>query len=336
MDKIDVVDDGITTNEEVYGEGGPVSFHGIIGRSECMQDIYWKIELVAQNGVTVLINGESGTGKELVARAIHNLSSRSSGPFFALNLGAFSKELVASELFGHEKGAFTGAVERKEGVFESARGGTLFLDEVSTLDRKSQVSFLRVLENREYRRVGGKRTLKTDARIVAATNRNLLNMVNKGTFRKDLYYRLEVFTINLPPLRKRREDIPILTSHFITMFNKELGTDLRGVSQEALAYLLAYDWPGNVRELKNNIKKAMILSDQHVITPEDLPKHILINETEQEEHEAWEIGLPLKEIEKRYIEQTLSWSRGNKMKAARMLGISRRALYNKIEAYNLC
>lgn len=334
MDKINFAHDSMSLNDKVYSEGEPASFNGIIGRSECMQDIYWKIELVAQNGVTVLITGESGTGKELVARAIHNLSNRSSGPFFAINLGALSNELVASELFGHERGAFTGATELSEGVFESAEGGTLFLDEVSSLDTKSQVSLLRVLENREYRRVGGKRMLKTDARIIAATNKNLLNVVKKGSFRKDLYYRLEVFTLNMPPLRERWEDIPLLVTHFISQFNKELGKGVRGISKEALEYLLQYKWPGNVRELKNSIKRAMILSNGDVITPEDLHERILMNEV-KEKHDAWEIGLPLREVEKRYIEQTLRWSQGNKMKTARMLRISRRALYNKIEAYNL-
>jgi DNA-binding NtrC family response regulator len=322
-------------NNMISIEAEKLLFHGIVGKSKCMQDIYWKINLIAQNDVTVLLTGESGTGKELVARAIHNFSNRSSGPFFALNLGALSKDLIANELFGHEKGAFTGAVERSDGVFGTARDGTLFLDEISTLDCKSQVSLLRVLENQEYRSVGGKKPIKTNVRIITAANQNLFNMVKKGTFRKDLYYRLEVFTIKLPPLRKRKEDIPLLVNHFITLFNTELETLIRGIGHDALECCMNYKWPGNVRELKNTIQRAMILSKKSVITTEHLPEHVLINET-PEVYDAWEMGLSLKELEKKYIERTLQYTCGNKVQAANMLAISRRALYNKIKAYNLC
>ena len=335
MSYCELIKKNVPLNNVLSSRARLLLFHGIIGESQCMKDIYWKINLIAQNDVTVLLTGESGTGKELVARAIHELSNRSSDPFFALNLGALAEELVTNELFGHEKGAFTGAVERNDGVFETARDGTLFLDEISTLDGKSQVSLLRVLENQEYRRVGGKNPIKTNVRIIAAANQNLLNMVKKGAFRKDLYYRLEVFTINLPPLRKRKEDIPLLIDHFITLFNKELEKAIHGIGQDALEYCMNYKWPGNVRELKNTIQRAMILSKKSVITAESLPEHVLINET-QEVCDALEVGLPLKELEKKYIKRTLQYTCGNKVQAASMLAISRRALYNKIKAYNLC
>jgi len=310
------------------------SFDGLIGQSRLMKDVFWKINLAAENDITVLITGESGTGKELVARSIHNRSRRSGSPFVAINMGAVSKELVPSELFGHEKGAFTGAIEFKDGIFESASGGTLFLDEVSSLDSKTQTSLLRILENREFRRVGGKETIRTDARIIAATNKDLRKAVEEGIFRRDLYFRLEVFTFNLPPLREKWGDIPLLVKEFIKMFNKEMGKNINKVSKDALDYLIKYEWPGNVRELKNVIQRAMLLSKKNTLTPEYLPDRIIIDNPKRKDLNL-EIGLPLKEIEKRYIERTLWWSRGNKLKAAKLLGISRRALYNKIEEYNL-
>jgi DNA-binding NtrC family response regulator len=310
------------------------SFDSLIGQSDCMMETFWKITIASENDITVLITGESGTGKELVARAIHKRSSRAKGPFIPVNMGVLSRELAPSELFGHEKGAFTGAIEPQDGLFEISSGGTLFLDEIESLDHKTQSILLRILENREYRRVGGKKTIRTNARIIASTNKNLRDDVDSGTFRRDLYFRLEVFTINLPPLKKRRDDIPLLLKHFTTLFNKEMGKTINKISQDALDRLMHYTWPGNVRELKNIIQRAMLLSKKNIITPDVLPDRIQTKPLQRQTLDL-EVGLPLKEVEKRYIENTLRRTRGNKLKAAQLLGISRRALYNKIEAYNL-
>ncbi len=310
------------------------SFDSLIGQSDCMMETFWKITIAAENDITVLITGESGTGKELVARAIHKRSSRAKGPFIPINMGVLSRELAPSELFGHEKGAFTGAIEPQDGLFEISSGGTLFLDEIESLDHKTQSILLRILENREYRRVGGKKTIRTNARIIASTNKNLRDDVDSGTFRKDLYFRLEVFTINLPPLKNRRDDIPLLLKHFTTLFNKEMGKTINKISPDALDRLMHYTWPGNVRELKNIIQRAMLLSKKNIITPDVLPDRIQIKPLQRQTLDL-DMGLPLKEVEKRYIENTLRRTRGNKVKAAQLLGISRRALYNKIEAYNL-
>jgi len=309
-------------------------FDSMVGRSKIMKDVYWKINLAAENDVTVLITGESGTGKELIARSIHSRSKRSSGQFVAVNSGAMANDLVTSEFFGHEKGAFTGATELQDGLFENANDGTLFLDEVSSMDYKAQTSILRILENREYRRVGGKKTFKTNARIIAATNKNLHKSIEEGKFRKDLYYRFEVFTINIPPLRKRWEDIPALVKEFINQFNKELNKKIKKVSKEAMDCLIKYEWPGNVRELKSATQRAMLLSNGNTLTQESLPERLLTDNPKRK-HVEIEIGLPLNEIEKKYIERTLWWLGGNKVKTAEALRISRRALYNKIEEYNL-
>lgn len=310
------------------------SFDNLIGQSDCMTEIYWKITIASENDITVLITGESGTGKELVARSIHTRSNRAKGPFIPVNMGVLSKELAPSELFGHEKGAFTGATAPQDGLFEIASGGTLFLDEVESLDHKTQSILLRILENREYRKVGGKKTIRTNARIIASTNKNLRDDVEAGTFRRDLYFRLEVFTINLPPLKNRCDDIPLLLKHFTALFNKEMGKSINKISQDALDRLMRYAWPGNVRELKNIIQRAMLLAKKNIITSNDLPERLQANPL-QKQILNLEAGLPLKEVEKRYIENTLHWSQGNKLKAAKVLGISRRSLYNKIEAYSL-
>jgi len=269
-----------------------------------------------------------------VARSIHKRSDRSKGPFVPINMGSVSKELAPSELFGHVKGAFTGATELQDGLFESARGGTLFLDEISTLDTKTQTSLLRIIENREFRRVGGKKTITTDARIIAATNRNLRQAVDQGAFRKDLLYRLEVFTINVPPLRERWEDVPLLVKHFMTQFNDEMRKNVRKIHRDALDCLIKYEWPGNVRELKNVVQRSVLLSQKNSIVSENLPERIITEDPKRRELNL-ELGLPLKEIEKRYIERTLWWTNGNKIKAAQMLGITRKTLYNKIDEYNL-
>ena len=309
------------------------AFDGIVGRSKPVRDVFWKIKLAAENDITVLITGDSGTGKELVAHSIHQRSNRSQGPFIPVNMGSLATELVPSELFGHEKGAFTGATELKDGMFESASGGTLFLDEISTIDAKTQTSLLRILENREFHKVGGKKIITTDARIIAATNRNLHDAVEKGTFRRDLLYRLDVFTIHLPPLRERWQDIPSLVNHFISLFNQEMGKSLQKMTQDALGCLVEYEWPGNIRELKNIVQRSMLYSNGNTVTAEDLPERIVHNAHKHKEFNL-ALGLPLKEIEKRYIERILWWTHGNKIKAAKILGITRKTLYNKINEYN--
>jgi transcriptional regulator with PAS, ATPase and Fis domain len=309
-------------------------FDGIVGSNKLMKDLQWKIELAAENNITVLITGESGTGKELVARSIHKNSDNCENPFIPINMGVISKDIASNEFFGHEKGSFTGATNFKDGVFDAAKGGTLFLDEISCLNLNTQSALLRILENKEFRRVGGKKTIKTDARIIAATNVNLRDAVNQGTFRKDLYYRLEVFSIAVPPLRNRWDDIPLLVDHFINLFNKEMGLNIQKVTSDALECLIRYEWPGNVRELKNVIQQAMLLSNNKVITKDHLSQNV-ISENVLGWNQNLPMGLSLKEVEKRYIVKTLKWVKGNKVKAANALGISRRALYNKIAFHNL-
>jgi DNA-binding NtrC family response regulator len=305
----------------------------IIGRSEIMQELYWKVELVAGNDIAVLLTGESGTGKELVARSIHKHSSRSSGFFLPINMGALAKDLVSNELFGHEKGAFTSASHRQDGLFEKAQTGSLFLDEIATMDISTQAALLRILENREFRKVGGNRTIKSNARIIAATNSNLRHLVDQGSFRKDLYYRLEVFTIHLPPLRNRKEDIPLLADHFISLFNRELGRQVHSIAPDALTYMMQYRWPGNIRELKNVMQRAMLFSNDKVITAKNIAEEVTGHDKEMDKKHL-PMGLTLREVEKRYIKKTLKWFQGNKVQTARALGISRRALYNKLAAEN--
>ncbi len=311
------------------------SFYGIIGKTGSMQALYKKILRVAHEDVTVFIIGESGTGKELVAHAIHRLSKRSGGPFVPVNMGALAGEIAFSEIFGHEKGSFTGATEAREGIFGASEDGTLFLDEVGSMDHKTQTALLRILENRVFNKVGGRKTYTTNARIVAANTCNLRSAVKEKTFRRDLLYRLEVFSIELTPLRERREDIPLLIDFFINRFNEKQGTGkVDGVAQEALECLMHYSWPGNVRELMNVIRSAMLLAKKNKITPNDLPPRICAQKTT-------DVGLvlcfgrSLKEVEKLYITRALQLTSGNKSEAARKLGVSRRYLYNKIEQYNI-
>lgn len=249
-------------------------FQEIVGRSSKMRAVFELIRKVMNHDVTVLIVGESGTGKELVARAIHYNSPRRAGPFLKLNCAALPDALLESELFGYEKGAFTGAQVRKPGRFELADGGTLFLDEIGNMSPSMQVKLLRVLQEKEFERVGGKGTVKVDVRILAATNSNLRSEVAKGTFREDLYYRLNVVQIHVPPLRERKEDIPLLVQHFIKEFNVSLGKEFAGVSPQAMNHLTRYDWPGNVRELKNAIEAAMLLGEGPFIMPEHLPEEV--------------------------------------------------------------
>lgn len=303
-------------------------FDQIIGQSKPMQEIFKLITRVATTDSTILVTGESGTGKELVARAIHANSKRCFGPFVAVSCGALPETLLESELFGYEKGAFTGANYPKKGRFEIATGGTLFLDEIGDVSPKTQVDLLRVLQQKEFRRLGGNKVIKTDVRIIAATNRDLPEAISEKRFRKDLYYRLNVISIHLPPLRERKEDIPLLTRHFIKKLSLEMHKKPIPVSKEAMEALMDYDWPGNVRELENLIERAMVIGHGKSIRPEDLPIRSAIVEGERKPKS-------LQEVEKFHIRSILEQNNWNISRCARELQIDRQTLYNKIRKYKL-
>lgn len=304
-------------------------FHDIIGSCPEMMNVFDLIGRVSTTNATVLIFGESGTGKELVAKAIHRQSLRKTKPFMPINCGAIPENLLESELFGYEKGAFTGAVERRKGKFEIANGGTIFLDEIGELSPALQVKILRFLQEREIERVGGRESIELDVRIIAATNKNLQQEMEKGTFREDLYYRLSVVSIALPPLRERGEDVNLLASSFLSHFNKDYGKNIKAFNSEALSQLQTYKWPGNVRELENRVKRAVIMARGNRIAPEDL------------DLEFSEKGgrLTLKEardrIERKFIREALSKNRGNISRSARELGISRATLYDLLEKHKI-
>jgi DNA-binding NtrC family response regulator len=305
-------------------------FYGIIGKSPAMQEVFDHIKRAARTDVSVLITGGSGTGKELVARAIHDHSPRNKGPYLPCNTGAILPNLVPSTLFGHQKGAFTGAIETQKGYFEQADGGTLFLDEISNIDQEMQIALLRVLETRTVRRIGAMRSRRVNTRILTASNKNLRKLVEAGKFRDDLFYRLEVFSISLPPLSGRREDIPLLVQHFINKYNKEFSKSVQGITREAMRRLENSRWPGNVRELENTIQRSLVLTDSgSKITVKHLPDRI-VNRKGSEETILFSLGMTVDEVQKRMIEGTLRSCNGNKAAAARMLGITRRTLYNKL------
>jgi len=308
------------------------SFENIVRNSEAMQRICDTIGQIALTKSTVLIQGESGTGKELIARAIHHNSPHRDKPFIALNCAALSEGIIESELFGHEKGAFTGALSVRKGMFELANGGTLFLDEIGEMSLSTQAKLLRILEQKEFMRVGGTRTIRVDVNIIAATNTNLEEAVQRKTFREDLYYRLKVITIHLPPLRERREDIPMLIQRFMEEFNRENNKAVQGVDPKALTLLQNYYWPGNVRELKNCIESLVITSRKDLIQMDDLPSYIL-EAVHPEPEIKFKIGTPMDEIEKEVIQKTLAYVNGNKTRAARLLKIGLRTLHRKIKAY---
>jgi len=312
-------------------------FSGIVGHSPLMADVYEMAASVAVSNASVLISGESGTGKELVARSIHYNSQRRERPFVVLNCAVFSEGVLESELFGHEKGAFTGAVSQKKGRFELANQGTLFIDEVAEMTPAAQVKLLRVLQEQEFERVGGDRTIRTDVRIVAATNKDLAEQVKQGAFREDLYYRLNVVHIELPPLRDRREDIEPLATYFLEKYVKETGKKISQIAPKALASLIGYDWPGNVRELQNAIERAVVLCRSDVITPRELPRDV------SGENEIC-LSLPqqggnltdiLEDLERQLIIQTLRQQGASQTKAADILGIARTTLRYKMEKYGL-
>src|SRR5262245_44502319 len=318
-------------------ETGDRTFHGMVGRHPEMARIYQLITQIAETPTTVLITGESGTGKELVARAIHQRSARAGQPFVAVNVAAIPETLVESELFGHERGAFTGAHARKLGKFELAHGGTIFLDEIGSLRLDLQSKLLRALQEREIERLGGLRPVPIDVRVVAATNVNLRQAVSRGTFREDLYYRLNVVPIHVPALRDRRGDIPFLVEHFIRKIARECHRQVDGVSAGALEVLTRYDWPGNVRELENVIHRAVVLAGGPVVMLRDVPLDVAMPETGSRLSE--ETGLPLREacdqFERQYVLRVLERVQWNVSRAARLLGVHRNTVLTKLSIWGI-
>ncbi len=309
-------------------------FEGIIGHSQAMEDLFERMRVAAPAPSTVLIVGESGTGKELVANALHENSPRASGPFIAVNCGAIPGEILESELFGHERGAFTGAHQRRIGLIEAASGGTLFLDEISELSAELQVKLLRVLEQRKIVRVGGSVEIDVDFRLLAATNRNLESWVREGRFREDLYYRLKVVTLSIPPLRERPDDIPLLVRHFIGRFNEELGRSVGGVHPAVLSAFKRYSWPGNVRELRNTVESLVLFARGDEILMDDLPVELRMPQvTPPSQPTAQWQPRPMAEIEKEAILRTLEHTNGHRARAAQLLGIGLRTLQRKLKEY---
>lgn len=306
-------------------------FHHLIGKSPSMQKIYDLIERISDTSSNVLITGESGTGKELVAKAIHYNGVRKEGPFVAINCAAIPETLLESELFGYKKGAFTDAKSDKKGLIFEANEGTLFLDEITEMPLTLQAKLLRVIEEREVRPLGETNSYPIDVRIISTSNRDIGSSIQQGRFREDLYYRLKVIDIEMPPLRERREDIPILVQHFIHKFGKELKRSVSGISEGALKILVSYSWPGNVRELENVIQRAMTLSQHEVILPDDLPASIIQKTDEKLFEKALKEKFTLDQLEKEYIKRVLIEMGGNKSKAAERLGLDRKTLYRKLQ-----
>ncbi len=339
-------------------EGRDNAFAGMIGRSGPMQEVFRLIRRISDSSATVLLLGETGTGKELVAKAIHQLSSRSTGPFVRVNCGALSEGVLESELFGHVKGAFTNAYENRTGRFEAAHGGTIFLDEINSVSLNVQVKLLRVLQEHEFERVGDTKTISVDCRIVAATNRDLVSLVEQDRFREDLYYRLNVLPVFLPPLRERPEDVPLLVEHFLARYAQENQRSVRSIANDAMGYLKAYAWPGNVRELQNYIERAIVLAEGDTISANLLPPHVRgeaplklsrVNRNDLEsmcselvsrglgEHpeEGSAYNAIIGMVEKELITQVLRICQGTQTKTALRLGINRNTLHKKIEEHAL-
>jgi DNA-binding NtrC family response regulator len=309
-------------------------FHDLVSKSPRMAEIFELVKEVASQRSTVLVQGESGTGKELVARAIHFSGDRGERPFVAVSCAALAETLLESELFGHEKGSFTGAVAQKKGKFELADGGTLFLDEIGDISPKLQVDLLRVLQERRFFRVGGTEEIAVDVRVIAATHRDLAAEVREGRFRDDLYYRLNVIIIRLPPLRERREDVPLLAQEFLDRLSHELGREVSGISEEALRVLMDHDWPGNVRELENAVERALVTCKAGVLGAEDfafLSRPALLATPGL----SLPAGLTLQDLEREYIAATLQRTQGNVKAAAEALGIDRSTLYEKVKRYDI-
>lgn len=326
MEKRQLAEENVQLKKELKDK---YSLENMVGQSGIMQEVYKMVERVAPTDATVLIRGESGTGKELIAQAIHHLSPRSSAPFIPVNCGALPENLLESELFGHERGAFTGADRMKMGRFELAAHGTIFLDEIGDIAPSTQIKLLRVLQNRQIERLGGTKSIEIKARTISATNRNLEAALEDNSFREDLYYRINVFPISLPPLRERREDIPDLVAHFL----KKFGKDEQAIDGRSLDLLVRYRWPGNVRELENVIERSLIMSTTGIIKEEDLPRHVrsLPSTPTSGSLDIPTEGISLEQVERDLIKNALNKAGGNKSKAAKLLGITRRKLYSMME-----
>lgn len=341
LDRLEMLLERSLRNREVENENRNLreqlnikfGMESMVGESAPMLEVFETVRQVAPSRATVLIEGESGTGKELVAHAIHRLSTRNQGPFVAVHCAALAETLLESELFGHERGAFTGATERRRGRFEAADGGTLFLDEIGEINPAIQVKLLRVLEERNFERVGGQERIETDVRVIGATNRDLRKLVEEGSFREDLYYRLYVVSIRIPPLRERPADIPLLANHYIRVYGEENGRQVEGLTPDALDLLVGYHWPGNVRELRNVIERMVVMGRGNRLSVRDLP----VNVREESTGAAGRIptGLSLEETEKQMILRALKACEGNRTRAAQQLGISRRTLHRKLNEYDL-
>lgn len=317
------------------------NFENIISQDKKMQDVFKMVTKVLDNDITVLINGESGTGKELIARAIHFNGIRKNNAFIVVNCASIPRELLESELFGHEKGAFTGAHQRKIGKFELANGGTIFLDEIGEMEMSLQAKILRVIQQKEFERVGGNEVIKTEVRIISATNKDLKEAVQNSSFREDLYYRLSSFPINIPPLRERRGDVIILIEHFIKLFNQKLGKNIKGASKTALKYLYDHDWPGNVRELENTIERCIILTDGNLIDPSVLPTGIKSNTGNMVTGFSGQLFsddapiIPFEKLKEEAIKHALQITGGNIVEAAKKLQIGRATFYRMLEKFNI-
>ncbi|HUX60849.1 MAG TPA: sigma-54 dependent transcriptional regulator [Ignavibacteriaceae bacterium] len=316
------------------------SFDNIISADGKMQDVFKLVSKILNNDITVLIHGESGTGKELVARAIHYNGKRKDNPFIVVNCASIPRELLESELFGHERGSFTGAHQRKLGKFEIANGGTLFLDEVGELEMLLQAKLLRVIQEREFERVGGTELIKTDVRILSATNRDLKKAVEEKNFREDLFYRLNSFPINIPPLRQRRGDILVLAQHFLDTFNKKLGKSIKGFSKKAIKLIYEYNWPGNIREMENTIERCMIITEKDIIDIDDLPVHIKMSETSgtvELDNPLFgdENVIPFEKLKEESIRHALKVTNGNIVEAAKKLQLGRATIYRLMEKYKI-
>ena len=307
------------------------SFESIIGKSAEMQRIFQMVRKAADSKASVLITGESGTGKELIANALHNLSPRKSNPFIKVHCAALSETLLESELFGHEKGAFTGAAARKRGRFELANTGTIFLDEIGEINQNVQIKILRVLQDKRFERVGGEETLEVDVRVIAATNRNLEEEIAQGRFREDLFYRLNVVHIQVPPLRDRKDDIPLMLNAFLDEFNRENNKSITGFDSRSRSALYKYDWPGNIRQLRNCVESAVVMCSGNEITLEDLPP--TVRGAAESNVIQVPMGVTMAEAEKIIIQQNLASNQGNKTKTADILGIGRKTLHRKLEEY---
>ena len=325
-------------NEYLRGQAEDrYQFAELVGSSEKMQKVFRTVERVAPTDSSVFIAGESGTGKELVARAVHNLSKRAKGPFIKVNCGALTETLLESELFGHERGAFTGAIKTKLGRFELADGGTLFLDEIGDVPLSMQVKLLRVLQEQEFERVGGEQTIRVNVRVVSATHKNLDAEVAAGRFRQDFYYRLHVVPLELPPLRERREDIPLLVQHFVAKLGPRTNPNVRGIADDALGRLMAYPWPGNVRELENVIEQALVFADGSTIGVSALPGFLQGGAGEERLEVPREMSLPeiLEDLERQLILKAFRKANGVKTETARLLGVKTSALYYKLDKYGI-